>query len=471
MTQTEPDLKEDVYRKTAEYRDAEAFLVGRIDYERVTKMPYSRRKLNLRRMSRFLDLLDNPHDQIDIIHVAGTKGKGSTVAFLTAALKAQGLRCGSYTSPHLHQVEERFRLQGQPCRPQDFVKLIRQVRPVVEQLDAEGPDYQVTYFEIATALGFLYFVYEQADVAIVEVGLGGRLDSTNVCMPLVSVITSISLDHTKQLGSTAARIAAEKGGIIKPRVPVVSGVISPEPRDVIRNIAQHRNAKLVERDRDFRFSNYVAGSWDEPSSVTFEQFIDGDWQTAISEVQLGCHGQHQAANACVAWAALSLLSGKLRPHHVALRRGFESARCEGRIEVLGRNPLVIIDAAHNAASAKALAETLTESPTRGARWLILATTRGKDVRGILEHLLPQFDHVICTRYEKNPRSHAVDQLLTMVNEVVQACSLSIRVTRRDRPIEAWKFTQASARPDDCICITGSFFIAAELREILTADDS
>ena len=334
MTQTEPDLKEDVYRKTTEYRDAEAFLVGRIDYERVAKMPYSRRELNLCRMSKFLELLGNPHQQVDIIHVAGTKGKGSTVAFLTAALKAHGLRCGSYTSPHLHQVEERFRLNGQPSSPEDFVRLVQHVRPVVELLDAHGPEQQVTYFEIATALGFLYFLDQQVDVAVVEVGLGGRLDSTNVCMPLVSVITSISLDHTKQLGNTPALIAAEKGGIIKPNVPVVSGVVAPQPREVIRKIASQRNAQLAERNRDFRFSNYVAGSWGESSSVTFEQFIEGEWRTAVSEVQLGCHGQHQAANACVAWATLSLLSDKLRPNHVTLQRGFESARCEGEASKL-----------------------------------------------------------------------------------------------------------------------------------------
>lgn len=466
MKQTELKPTESNYRKTEEYRAADAFLLGRIDYERMAKMPYSRLKMNLRRMAKLLDLLNNPHQQIDIIHVAGTKGKGSTVAFLTAALNAYGLRCGSYTSPHLHYIEERFRLDGHPIHPEQFVQLMAVVRPAVEQLDAMGPEYQVTYFEIATALGFLYFVQQQVDIAVVEVGLGGRLDSTNVCLPLVSVITSISLDHTRQLGGTLELIAAEKAGIIKPMVPVVSGVVASEPRDVIRSIAKERDATLVERNREFRFCDYEAGTWDEPCSATLEQYSQGKWHSVMSDLKLGTRGEHQAANASVAWATLNLLPERLRPDSAAVRRGFAASHCEARIEIVGTEPLVVFDVAHNPASASALADTLAELSVTGHRWLVLATTRGKDVPAMLERLLPRFDHVICTRYKKNPRAHEVRQLQKMVDKVVRENGLSIQVASCDGPVEAWQRVKVSANPNDCICVTGSFFIAAELRELL-----
>lgn len=472
MMQTESLPSPADYRRTAEYQAAHDFLLGRIDYERFAKMPYSRKEMNLDRMAHLLELLGDPQDRVDVIHIAGTKGKGSTAAFLSSALHSHGLRCGSYTSPHLHHIEERFRLNGLACEPETFTRLVQQIRPSVEKLDLRGQDY-VTYFEIATALGFLFFLHERVDVAVVEVGLGGRLDSTNVCKPLVSVITSISFDHTKQLGNTLALIATEKAGIIKSGVPVVSGVVAEEPSEVIRKISQQKNARLWERDKDFRYTDYQSGDVTHLGTITFEEFSDSTWHPVLQDVPLGSRGEHQAANASVAWATLQLLPDQLhgkslRPSNHAVRQGFASSRCDARIEVVAADPLIVIDAAHNPASAQALVQTLAEFPTKGTRWLILATTRGKDVPRMLEILLPHFDRVICTRYENNPRGHNVSALLDMAIETRRNQGCEVELIGRDTPVAAWQFAKESSQPADQISITGSFFIAAELRDVVVA---
>lgn len=476
MKQTESNHQSTDYRQSSEYQAANAFLTGRINYERAPKMPYSQKAFNLERMSTLLDLLGNPHQQIPTVHIAGTKGKGSTAALLTSALQAQGLRCGSYTSPHLHHIEERFRLNGVPCPPAAFQRLVEHIRPHVEQLDATRTQDGVTYFEIATALGFLYFLDQKADVAIVEVGLGGRLDSTNVCEPIVSVITSISLDHTKQLGDTLAKIASEKAGIIKDRVPVVSGVINESPRQVIQRTATEHDAKLFQRDRDFRYAHYRTESTEQAKDglpfrnmVDLQEYREQGWQTVLSNVRLGIRGEHQAANASVAWAVTRLLPDALRPDENALRTGFETAQCEARIECIGTDPLIVIDAAHNVASVAALCETLDELPVEGQRWLILATTRGKDVPGMLDVLVKHFDQIVLTRYENNPRGHEITVLREMTEAAIEkqaSATKPPRVRIAPTPAEAWNLTSEHSQPTDAIYVAGSFFIAAELRELI-----
>ena len=247
------------------------FLLGRIDHERTSSIPYQAREFRLDRMRDLLARLGNPHDKLRIVHVAGTKGKGSTSAMIAAALSACGYKTGLYTSPHLERVEERVRVNLIPCDSEAFASLVERMRPVVEQMDAEyrvanpfepGP----TYFEITTAIALLHFADEQTDFAVLEVGLGGRLDSTNVCTPLVSVITSISYDHMEQLGATLALIAAEKAGIIKPGVPVVSGVIDNEPRQAIVEAARRNGCPLTELSADFDYSYNPALGLDLPDA-------------------------------------------------------------------------------------------------------------------------------------------------------------------------------------------------------------
>ena len=224
------------------YDDALALLWERIDYERASGVVYGESEYKLDRMRELLARLGNPQSSAPIVHVAGTKGKGSTAAMTAAVLSAAGYRTGLFSSPHLKRVEERMAIDGQLCPEAEFLKLARRLRPIVADMDAQAArtsgEVGPTYFELTTAVALLHFATQQVDAMVLEVGMGGRLDSTNVCSSTVSVITSISFDHTRQLGHTLALIAREKAGIIKPGVPVVSGVVADEPRGVIEEVSQ-----------------------------------------------------------------------------------------------------------------------------------------------------------------------------------------------------------------------------------------
>ncbi|HVK19038.1 MAG TPA: bifunctional folylpolyglutamate synthase/dihydrofolate synthase, partial [Fimbriiglobus sp.] len=231
------------------YDEAIAFWFGRINYEVRSASP---KDLKLERMRALLRLLGDPHDRLRVVHVTGTKGKGSTCAMLAAVLQAAGYRVGLFTSPHLVHVEERIQVNGTPISREELAARMAELAPAVRELES-GPWPPPTFFEISTALGFLHFACRRVEVAVVEVGLGGRFDSTNVCRPLVSVVTSVGLDHTAQLGETLEEIAYQKAGIIKQQVPVVSGVTQPGPRAVIEREANAHGCRLVQAGRGFTY--------------------------------------------------------------------------------------------------------------------------------------------------------------------------------------------------------------------------
>ncbi len=448
------------------------FLLGRIDYERTATMPYRARDFKLDRMRNLLARLDNPQDRLPILHIAGTKGKGSTAAMMAAILKAARYRTGMFSSPHFERVEERLAINGKPCSAAELVELVAEVRPVVEAMDHEaaaaggmGP----TYFEIITALALVHFVRRRVDAAVLEVGLGGRLDSTNVCIPRVCVITSISLDHTEQLGDTLEAIAREKAGIVKPGVPVVSGVLAPGPRSVIAEVCREQVAPLLELGVDFTF-DYRPAEHLEQSDAPAR--LDFRWQRPPAgfvpaeyvDLALPLAGRHQAANAALALAALAPLQQFDRGiDDRAVRRGLADLHWPGRVEVLGRRPAVVVDVAHNVASIEALLETLEESFHARRRHLVFAASNDKDIRGMLQALLPRFDTVALTRYTSNPRSAAPEELARLAHELSGQ-----RPPAFTEPAAAWHAAKAQAEPDDLICVTGSFFIAAEVRRLFTA---
>jgi dihydrofolate synthase/folylpolyglutamate synthase len=452
---------------------AKQFLCSRIDYERATAIPYDKRDFKLDRMVRFLARLGNPQVGLNIVHIAGTKGKGSTAAMIASVLTAAGYRTGLYTSPHLERVEERLRIDSTICPDDDFIQLIERIRPVVEELDAVAaeelpPSHGPTYFEIITAMALVYFADQRVDWAVLEVGLGGRLDSTNVCQPAVSVITSISFDHTKQLGDTLAAIAGEKAGIIKPGVPVVSGVVEDEPRAVIRQMAAQHGCRLVERgvgfDVIYRPKEHASAL--SRSSMDFEYRVPRR-ERSLEDVEISLLGPHQAANAGVALATLEELC--LQGWHIDeadVRRGLASMHWPARVEVISHRPTVVLDAAHNLASVAALVETLEQSFTARKRILIFATTRDKDARGMLKLLLSKFNTVLLTRYQNNPRGLTIDELATLAEE-----SSSKNWLKCPTSTEAWRRARDFATPDDLIVITGSFFIAAEFGAIVRNDTS
>ena len=447
------------------YQAALAFLYGRIDYERALAMPYGSRELKLDRMRELLRRLGNPQDRLAIVHVAGTKGKGSTSAMIAAALSAAGYSTGLYTSPHLDRLEERFQVDGKPCAADELVELTDSLRPVVAEMDREASDVAAdetgpTYFELTTAIGLLHFVRRRVDAAVLEVGLGGRLDSTNVCSPRLTIITSISFDHMKQLGNTLEAIAREKAGIVKPGVTMISGVTSAGPRHEIEEICRNREAPLVQLGRDFDFAYHPAAHSDESAqpSIDFVSHTQGREQFRRG-VKLGLLGAHQGANAAVALAALDQLTSQgWTVPDAAVRRGLADVRWPARVEVVARRPTVILDAAHNVASIAALVQTLRESFTARRRILVFATTRDKQVCEMLAVLLPHFDHVILTRYDNNPRGLPPDELAGLAKPVADA---PIQVC--PNPESAWRAACELASDDDLICVTGSFFIAAEMR--------
>lgn len=451
-------------RQASRYQKALGFLFDRINHELATRMPYSRRDLNISRMRRLLELLGDPHRKSKVIHIAGTKGKGSTAAFLTAAFVAAGKRCGSYTSPHLQHIEERFCIDGKPCSPETLIELIELARPAVVEMDDNYEGGGPTYFEIATAIAFQLFVQTKVDVAILEVGLGGRLDSTNVCHPMISAITSISFDHMKQLGNTLAEIAGEKAGIIKSGIPVISGVVNDEAKFVIVAKSAERNSALLQRGVDFGFENYRPSKDEYLLCQADLMGLDG---SKLEAVELGLPGEHQAANASVALAVLQSLPGDLQPDDEAIRQGFSAVRCLARIEIIGHRPTTIVDAAHNVASAKALVDVLQSTFVTRRRHLLLGATRGKDVVGMLRLLLPQFEHVVCARYENNPRGYDAEALCKLAEETKKELGLNNvnSITHYESPEHAWRKIRELSDPSDLICVTGSFFIASEVRQL------
>ena len=454
-----------------EYERATEYLYRRINYERASDVTYGARHFKLARMHELLAHVGDPQRALAIVHVAGTKGKGSTSAMIAAVLTAAGYRTGLFTSPHLASLEERIAIDGQSCTAHELVSLVHELQPIVERMDQVamqmGEESGPTYFELTTVMALLHFVRQRVQVAVLEVGMGGRLDSTNVCEPEIAVITSISFDHMRQLGNTLAAIAFEKAGIIKPGVPVVSGVLQDEPRQVITDIAAERGSPLQQMGRDFDFAYFPPACSDAAHGLGKIDFWSaaGDWPR-LDDLQIGLIGRHQGANAAVAIATLDQLHKRgwnIGERHI--RQGLLNTRSAARIEVVGRNPTVIIDAAHNEASVVALLATLSESFARERRRiLIFATTQDKAVREMLEHLLPSFDQVWFTRYRNNPRGVPTEELLSLATELGAQHCRSV-----PHPADAWDAATARARPDDLICVTGSFFIAAEVRELIAAD--
>src|SRR4051812_1878764 len=369
------------------------WLMGRINFER-TALPYQERQLKLDRMRQLLTRLGQPDAGMKIVHVAGTKGKGSTCAMIGGVLTAAGYRTGLFSSPHLERIEERFAIDGEPCSSEELVSLVNRLMPVARAMDeeaaAEGdPTGGPTYFEITTAMALLHFVEHQVDAAILEVGLGGRLDSTNVCLPVVSVITSISFDHMRQLGNTLASIAREKAGIIKPGVPVISGVVQTEPQSVIVAIAREHGCRLIQLGRDYSYEyaprESAFGKMSYRYSVPSQEF-------ALEHVALGMPGRHQAANAAVALATICELRHQgWCISNDAIRTGLSNARLPGRVEIVSSNPTVVLDTAHNPASALALVESLSELPCPSRRMLILSISYDKDVPAVVRELVPHFE--------------------------------------------------------------------------------
>jgi dihydrofolate synthase/folylpolyglutamate synthase len=399
-----------------------------------------------------------------VVHVAGTKGKGSTVAMIAEILGAAGHRVGRYMSPHVQRLEERICVDGRPLSSRDLAAAFATVIPAVEALDraaarrgGRGP----TWFEAVTAAAFVHFVRAGVDVVVLETGLGGRLDATNVCRPLVSVITSISLDHMNLLGGTIARIAAEKAGIVKRGRPVISGATHPSARRVVGATASRRRAPLLELGRDFHVSWRAVDEGDPLAGGTVEITAPPRLAGEPLRATLAMAGRHQADNAALAAvAALELDSrGLLHVPPRAIARGLARARLPARIERVSRTPTVVVDAAHNVASMRSLVETLgLLLDGRRRRVLVFAASADKQIEEMLAEAAGRFDDVVVTRYASSSRGAALGRLVA----ACRGAGLPQPVVAAT-PAEAVAVARSRAGRDGLVCVAGSFFLAAEVR--------
>lgn len=434
---------------TMNYSEAIAYLYSLTDYEKTRIERYTPEALDLSRVERLLEAVDNPHAQFPAMHIAGTKGKGSTAVLSECCLRASGYRTGLYTSPHLHTFRERIQVAGTKIGRDEVVTLVEELRPLVER------DPGVTTFEAITAMGFLHFARSKVDVAVVEVGLGGRLDATNVLTPDVSIITSLSLDHTYLLGETLAEIAREKAGIIKPGVQVVSAPQQAEALQVLEEVSRERGSPLALVGRDWV---YEPGPADLDGQAFTVRRIAGGSSALDGEYWLRLLGRHQLENATSAIAALDVLrqQGFQIPAE-AVHEGVRSAQWPGRMEVLSRDPLVITDGAHNPYSAQVLRRALEEwFPDR--RWvLVFGTFVDKDAAGIVRGLLPISEYVIVTRSE-HPRAAAPVQLADVVASSGGGAEVSINVGK------AIRRGLAMLGPSSGLLVAGSVNLTGAARE-------
>lgn len=423
---------------------------GLVNLEKATAP--SRAPYTLARMNLLMEALGNPQQQLRVVHVAGTKGKGSTAAMIEAVLRAAGYRTGFYSSPHLHDPRERIRLNGQMISETTFTELVNRLHPLFDS--HEG----TTTFEALTAMMFVWYAESNVDVAVLEVGLGGRLDATNLITPLVSVITPLALEHTIILGDTIEEIAFEKAGIIKEGVPVVTASQTPAALEVLRRIAGERNAPF-------------AVAPDQWLATTRSVSLDGqvfDLRQAeapyigYADLHLRLLGQHQQRNALLAISALERIRATLPWNENALRQGFATVNWNARVEVVSRNPYLIVDGAHTVESANALLTTLNDvfDNDLPPATLIFGVSADKHPLDILRAFGPLAQRVVFTQ-SGHPRA-------------APAYTLAIQCGFSEDALVTYSVTEAidlaleSTNDTHLIVATGSLFVAAEARAYVIA---
>jgi len=443
------------------YQQTLDYLYSFVDYSLQRSVRYSPEQFDLERIQALMTALGNPERDYPIIHVAGTKGKGSVASFCASALRAARYRTGLYTSPHLEEYTERIQIDGQPIPPTDLVTLVEAMKPQIEAIP------RLTTFEITTALAFLYFKQQGVGAAVIEVGLGGRLDATNVCQPKVAVITSLSYDHTYLLGETLAEIAAEKGGIIKSGVPVVLAPQKDEARLVIERIAAQCQAPLTQIGRDYLFArvahtleNQTLLVWPASDQWRLDTFIESggghEWEPVRLTIPL--LGYHQVENAATAYAALQVArQAGFMVDETAIRQGFSEVYWPARFEVLQRFPPVIVDSAHNRDSAEKLRRALDDYFPGYAVILVFGASEDKDIHGMFAELLPRVRQVVATK-SVHPRAIEPEVLVEMVHQF-------------GRPARAIPQVEAAleealglAEGEAVVMVTGSIFVAASARQ-------
>jgi dihydrofolate synthase/folylpolyglutamate synthase len=444
---------------TLSYQEALDYIYSFADYSKKRTYRYAADVFDLSRVRGLLELLGNPQEKFASIHIAGTKGKGSVSALVASVLHAAGYKVGLYTSPHLLDFRERIRVNGEDIPPEDVANLVEKIREAASDVDG------LTTYELITALGFMYFAQQEVDLAAVEVGLGGRLDATNVLLPAVSVITSLSYDHMHLLGESLSDIAGEKAGIIKPGVPIVLAPQQIEAEHVVEEVAADLKAPLVRIGTDWL---YAPGSrnlklqslfiWSSDEQSLVDAYVESgeadEWVPPRFEIPL--LGYHQVVNAAVAYAALQKLREQgWSVEDKAVREGFKNVVWPGRFQVLGTDPIVVVDSAHNRDSALKLRIALDDYFPGHDVILIFGASSDKDLAGMFIELLPRISKLIVTQAD-HPRAADPEEIADLAHgyalPVEVVCPVSEALTR----------ALDTALPEEIIVVAGSIFVAGEV---------
>jgi len=434
------------------YEEAIRYLLDRTDYEKQEHVRYNHSTFDLSRMERLLSLLGNPHGKIQAAHIAGTKGKGSVATMLAKMLEANGYKVGLYTSPHVVDLHERIVINSEMISRSEMLGLMNRIYAPVEKLSKTDPP---TFFEIMTALAFLHFADQEVDISVIETGLGGRLDSTNVINPKVVGITSLSIDHQHQLGQTLDSIAREKAGVMKPGVPTVTVQQEPEAMEILRSHAQAIKVPLSVTGDDIDFSHRFETSREHGPHTRICLTTP---TSKFEHLRVPLHGEHQAINCGLALALLDKLKGCGYEIDTAkAAEGLQQVKLIGRMEMICDDPRIMIDAAHNAASIKALIQAIGQNIPYDSMVVIFGCNNDKDVWGMLRQLQYGADKVIFTR-SRSPKAMLPEDLAEIYTEICgKMCQTASNLG------EALQLARSAVGREDLICITGSFYLIGQAK--------
>jgi dihydrofolate synthase/folylpolyglutamate synthase len=435
------------------YKEAISYLYAQTNYEKETALRYNVTTFNLDRMEKLLSLVGKPHKKIATVHIAGTKGKGSTAVMLAKMLEANDYNVGLYTSPHVVHLHERIAVNSKTISEREMLGLLNRIYAPVEKMSkTDAP----TFFEIMTALAFMHFADVKVDIAVIETGLGGRLDSTNVIKPEVVGITSLSIDHHQQLGKTLDSIAKEKAGVFKRGVPIVSVQQAPEAMSILKSQATAVKAPLSVTGHDIDFSYRFENSREHGPHMRVCLTTP---TSSFEHLRVPLHGKHQAINCGLALAMLDKLKsiGYEIDNEKAIE-GLGKVWLAGRMEMICDDPRVMIDGAHNAASIQALIHAIGQNITYDSMVIIFGCNNDKDVVGMLNKLQYGADKVIFTR-SSSAKAMSPEDLVDMYTEICgKMCQSAVSLG------EALQLARSAVCKEDLICITGSFYLIGEAKK-------
>ncbi|HPS51979.1 MAG TPA: folylpolyglutamate synthase/dihydrofolate synthase family protein [Phycisphaerae bacterium] len=442
--------------KFRNYPQALKYLFSLTDYEQMLRVRYNRDTFSLDRMEKLLKKIGNPHKKIKSVHIAGTKGKGSTSMMLASMLQHCGYKVGLYTSPHICDVRERISINGECIAKPELSALIAKISSHVEQMKKDRP----TFFEIFTAIAFMYFADKKIDIAVIETGLGGRLDSTNVIQPEVCGITSISMDHMHQLGNTLADIAREKAGIFKPQIPVISAPQNPIAKRVMKKVASEVKSPLFFAGDEIEFSYRVESSRTEGCHTRVCLTTPS---SKFEHLAVPVLGEHQAINCGLALALLDVLKQKgMKIDDKQALYGLERVYLPGRMEIIKTEPQILVDGAHNAASIKALIRGIGQHIPYDSMVMIFGCAADKDIRGMMEQIATGADKLIFTKSSTSPRAADPHELAEVYAEMTDGRIAQVTNSLK----QALEIAYSAVSREDIICITGSFYLVGEAKIML-----